>query len=72
MLVKLKTAQLGGHVHAAIFIGPDGGQLALSGTLVMSPEEWELFRDGLVIGAGHLLMDDPVRFTIDTSEDGTG
>lgn len=45
LTVRYRFKLLGGHVHARVFVGPDGDHLALVGNLVMREEEWALFRN---------------------------
>jgi len=44
MIIKTKSDRRGNHIHCRIFVGPDLGHLALSGTLVFDPDQWDLVR----------------------------
>lgn len=50
MTFKLKHELRGGHVHIAVFSGPDRDHLGKCGDLVMRAEEWPEFRDILARG----------------------
>lgn len=47
------------HVRVAVHIGPPTGHRALSGELVMRPEEWDAFKF-LVEGSNRVEIDDEV------------
>lgn len=49
MVFKIHYEKLGQHVHQRVFVGPDGGHLALSGKLVMREEEAEVFHHALLV-----------------------
>jgi hypothetical protein len=49
--IKFRYEQRGGHVHVDVFMGPTGGTLALSGRLVMDPEQLKLLASVLEYGA---------------------
>jgi uncharacterized membrane protein len=49
--IKLRCQQRGGHMHVDLFMGPSGGTLALSGRLVMDPEQLKLLARVLAYGA---------------------
>lgn len=40
MILRLKAEPRGGHVHVDVFVGPDADNLAMSGRLVFSVDEW--------------------------------
>lgn len=44
MIIKTKSDRWGNHIHCRVFVGPDSRHLALSGTLVFDPDQWELVR----------------------------
>ncbi len=66
MVINVRGQILGNHVHARVFMGPDGDHLALSGQLVFTIGEWQLFGAALLLGAERTqqqliaILDDPL------------
>lgn len=63
MILKLRVAVRGRHVHADVFTGPDADHLASNGTLVMLAGEWQLFGAMALLGADK--MPDHLEVVVD-------
>lgn len=46
-MVRCDVEHLGGHIHVAVWIGPDREHLALAGRLCCRSEEWDELRRAL-------------------------
>jgi hypothetical protein len=51
MIIKFRDRRKGEHVHSHIWMGPDEDHLALTGTLIMTTGEWQIFGVALILGA---------------------
>lgn len=73
MVLKIRTALKGSHVHSQLFVGPVDGNLAHVGEVVMRVEEHERFLSTLKGGMpDHNSYDDEGKFEHLVIEDDKG
>jgi hypothetical protein len=54
MVLKIRDALKGDHVHVDFFVGPDADHLVLAGTLVFRIPEWAAVGVTLAFGSAHV------------------